>query len=281
MKTILVPTDFSEAANNAAEYAVNLAKEINAEVILMHAYHVPPMTDSMLPVEYTTLEDVQMLNEKSMLENVIALTKKTGVKVKHELKMGFAVDEITHYEKEVDYIVMGMRGAGALSEAFFGSITTDTMKKTTKPVLVIPENAKYSSLKKVVFACDSDASGGSKTIQPLKDLIKPFNSKLFVVNVIHEKSDSKYDDAINGVQLDQNLSGINHSFHFPESENVIEEISHFSENHNADLIAIVPHRHNLIERLFQKSHSKTLAFHTKIPLLALPDMHKSIPVYAL
>ena len=59
------------------------------------------------------------------------------------------------------------------------------------------------------------------------------------------------------------------------------KINDFAHKHDADLIAIIPHRHNLIERLFHRSNSKKIAFHTDLPLLALPEMHKSVPLYTM
>ena len=59
MKTILVPTDFSEEARNAAEYAVKLAKEVKAKVILFHTFQVP------IPISEVP---VMVISENEMLK---------------------------------------------------------------------------------------------------------------------------------------------------------------------------------------------------------------------
>lgn len=280
MKKILVATDFSESANNAAEYAINLAKEMNSEVVLLHVYHVP-VPDPVVAIPFISPTELENLNEVALLKDVTELEKKTGIIVKHQLEMGFAVTEILALENKFDLIVMGMKGANGLSEVFFGSISTDVMKKTKKPLLLIPENAKYSGLKNIVFACDFDISTAIKTIHPLKELVEIFDSKLLILNVTHKNQVPSFNESISGLRLENSLGSINHSYHFPENENLTEEINHFSAIHEANLITIVPHRHTIIDRLFHESTSKRLAFQTDIPLLALPDMHKSIPVYAL
>jgi len=47
------------------------------------------------------------------------------------------------------------------------------------------------------------------------------------------------------------------------------------------MVVLIPHKHNLLERLFHKSISKNMAFHTNVPMLTLPEKHKNIPAYFL
>lgn len=280
MKTILVPTDFSAAADNAVEYAAHLSRDINASILLLHVYHMP-MIDAMAPNLVVAYDDLQKLHEKKLKSKAHELEKKHHIRVKHLAKMGFAVDEIIKEEENADLIVMGMRGAGAFSETVFGSISTDTMRKTHKPILVIPQNAEYQGLKHVVFACDYDSKTNLTTLDYLKDLVSSFRSKIYVVNVIKKEEVLSFEKAVTGIKLENKLNDVEHSYSFLENNDLVKEVNDFAHNHNADMIAIIPHRHNLVERLFNKSNSKKMAFHTDLPLLALPDNHKTIPVYAL
>ncbi|MEO6290245.1 MAG: hypothetical protein ABIO76_10005, partial [Ginsengibacter sp.] len=62
-------------------------------------------------------------------------------------------------------------------------------------------------------------------------------------------------------------SDINHALH--------ESIT----NHNANMLAMVPHKHEWIEKLFKKSETKEMIFHTEVPLLILPESHNNIHVF--
>lgn len=279
MKTILVPTDFSKAASNAAEYAVNLAKEMKATVLLFHVYYVPiPVSE--VPVIISP-DEFQADNEALLKKEAANLKEKTGVEVRYLAKMGFAMDEILEEEKNATLIVMGMKGANKLSEALMGSTTTATFRKATVPVLVIPEKAKYKKPKKIVFACDYDSRTDVHTLDALKELMKTFGSKIYVVNVKQKKESVSMEEAVAGVKLENKLNDVEHIYYFPEKEDLVEGINEFVQEHQADMVAIIPHRYSLMERLFHKSISKKMAFHTHIPLLALPDNHKSIPAYFL
>lgn len=279
MKTILVPTDFSKAADNAAEYAVQLSKKINAKVVLFHVYHIP-ISDPIVSSTVFTPKELQEISDNTLNDKVTELQAKTGVYISCFSKMGFAVDEIIEEEGNYDLIVMGMKGAGPITEALFGSISTDTLRKTKKPVLIIPESAKYKDPKNIVFACDYEANTNMKSLDALKEIAKTFDGNISIVNVIKDKNLISVDEAVTGVKLDHKLHDVNHSYFFPENDNLIEGINDFAHRNEADMIAIIPHRHNLIERLFQRSISKKIAFHTDLPLLALPDAYKTVPLYA-
>ena len=280
MKTIIVPTDFSDAATNAAEYAVSLAKEINAKITLLHVYHVPiPSTES--PIMVITNDEMQKNNEKALKKLASHLKGNTKVEITYKAVMGMAVEEISEEEKTANLIVMGMKGAGKLSEIVLGSIATATLRNAKIPTLIIPAHTKFRVPKRIVFACDYSAKNDYNTIEPLKELVQKFNSKLFILNVKSNKDIISEDEAGASLRLENKLNDTNHIYHCSENENLIDGINEFAENKKAEMIVTIPHRHNLLERLFHKSISKEIAFHTHVPLLTLPDNHKSLPAYFL
>ncbi len=280
MKTILVPTDFSEAASNAAVYAVNLAKEIKAQVCLLHIYQLPiPISE--VPVMVISPDELQNLIEIRLKKEVEQLMKKSVVVVNYLVKTGSAVSEILKEEKNANLIVMGMKGAGKLSEVLMGSVTTTTLRKAKIPVLVIPENAKYKKPEKIVFACDYDSRTDMHILKVLKDFIKGYGSQLYVLNVKQRNEPVSVEEAMLSMRVDNKLNDVEHFYCFPEKDDLVEGINKFVEDHKADMVAIIPHRYSLMEYLFHKSISKKMAFHTHVPLLALPDNHKSIPAYFL
>jgi nucleotide-binding universal stress UspA family protein len=269
MKTILIPTDFSDAAEYAAEYAANLSKDLNANVVLLHVYHFPtPVSE--LPVMVIAPDELQKENELLLQNKVNELKEKTGVEAHYIAKMGLAVDEIMEEAQGADLIVMGMRGAGKLSETLLGSITTAILRKTQTPMLIIPSKASYKRPETIVFASDYDPKTNME-MNILKEFRNVFNSKIFVLNVKQKKESVSVEEAIAGVRLENKLNEIEHVYYFPEKEDLVEGINEFVKDHHADIVAIIPHHYSLLERLFHKSISKSMAFHTNVPLLALPD----------
>jgi nucleotide-binding universal stress UspA family protein len=278
MNKILVPTDFSFAARNAAIYAVNLAKDIGATVVLLHIYPVPvPMMD--IPIIAITPDELQLESERLLKIELDFIEQQTSVIVQIAAKMGLTVDEILEEEKSAFMLVMGMKVATKVSEHLIGSITTTVLRKVKTPLLVIPENSSYKKPEKIVFACDYNSKTHVDTVESLKKFSKIFDAKIYIVNIMQDKS-IKIDKSLQ-TKLDSELSELSHIYYFSEKEDLVEGIIEFVNLHKADMIAIIPHQYNLIEHLFHKSISKKIAFHTHVPLITLPDNHITKSGYLL
>lgn len=269
MKSILVPTDFSDVCNNAIEYAAKLAKAIDYDIVLLHVYHVPVPVSTGVPTVMIAVDELQNRHEERLKKVGEELMRRTGVKVTCKAKMGLAVDEILDEENNSSLIIMGMRSAGKLSETLIGSITTATLKKSNIPVLVIPENVKFKAPEKIVFATDYDPNADPATLDSLENFIKPFGSRIYAVNIRITKGGTSQKNASEAEpDNDEKL------YYIHEHEDLVEGINDFVENKKADMIAIIPHKYNFLEGLFHKSISKKMAFHTHVPLLSLPDRKK-------
>lgn len=278
MKTILVPTDFSEPATNAANYAAQLAKDLETSVLLFHTYHLPT-TVAEVPVMIVTPEQLQKDSELALSKEASKLSEKWGVEVNYKTRIGFAGDEILDEVENASLIVMGMNGAGRVTRALMGSIAVSTVRKSKIPVLVIPAEASYKKPNKIVFACDYNPKVDIHTLDVLKHLTETFNSQLFIVNVKEKKEAVTLEEKTTSVKIDAKLCDVKHVYYFPENRDLAAGINEFVELKHADMVAIIPHRYNMMERLFHESISKKMAYHTKVPLLALPDTHQSAAAY--
>ncbi|MGZ4059478.1 MAG: universal stress protein, partial [Bacteroidia bacterium] len=194
--------------------------------------------------------------------------------VKCECACGFPIDEINSFveKNNVDLIVMGMRGGGYLSEKLIGSITTGLIKKSNCPVLVINKQQKFKKLKKIVLAYDYKKVPAKLTLGPLKEFVKLFQSKVYVLNVVNGVKKTAVKKSVTGIE--ECLEGIDHSFHFVENEDTISGINEFVSSEKADMIAIIPRRHKFMDTILHERNTKRMAFHTSIPLLALHDSIK-------
>jgi nucleotide-binding universal stress UspA family protein len=142
IRTILVPTDFSQRALAGTEYAAFLAKNLHATLRLFHAMY--PYTNYVFvdragvrlsglaeAVEETARQEMNALRQMDFLR---------GLPVQTELLPGLAVDEICAAagDPEVDLIVTSTHGRTGLKHALIGSVAEHVVRYAGRPVLVVP-----------------------------------------------------------------------------------------------------------------------------------------------
>lgn len=276
MKTILVPTDFSETSHNAIEYAVEIAKLTKAKIILFNVFHIPYVTTEVPVMVITPINEIEneCLKKLKKMQKSIYLKYGDNLNVEYECKCGFVLEEINQYTKEnkIDLIVIGMQGAGYLSEKIIGSITTSLMNNAKCPVLAIDKKVKFRSIKRIVLAYDYSETKEKSVFEPLKELVKVFKSHVSVLNIVRELEELvTVTKAVAGIKLKRSLENIGHTFHYSKNEDVVDGINEFVTEQDMDLVVMIPHRHSTFKNLFHEPQTQKMAFHTSVPLLALHD----------
>ncbi|HEX8563318.1 MAG TPA: universal stress protein [Flavobacterium sp.] len=276
MKKILFPTDFSETSKNAFIYALHLAKNLDAEVITLHVYTLPAVDYIDVPAYLMEIYDtVELSNFENYKDEIPALRKiaeENGmgdIKISNTLMNGDLVSTVLHMVKEsnIEYIVMGTKGATGLKETFLGTSTGNIMTKTKACVIGIPESSKYTPIKKIVFTTrfrEKDLAG----LKRLLMIAKGFEAHVDCLYVKTHGSDVKDVVIADWKHLFKNEDM---SIHILESDDVEGTILRFISEHNTQLLALHSHKRGFFEGLFHHSLTQKLAFHVQIPLMALHD----------
>jgi nucleotide-binding universal stress UspA family protein len=277
MKTILVPTDFSDTAYNAATYAISLGNSLGAtRIVLYHAYElIVPIPDvpTMIPmVNPDDLRAASLEGLEKMKKELSALANEgTTLLTRADNTLLAATIEDVCKNEEADLIVMGITGGSKLEEVLVGSNTIDVVKNTSYPVLVVPGSARYKPIEKIVFAADLRKVAETTPIEPLKKLLHIFNAELHVINIDHESRHFSTDTPFETLMLDTLLEDFHPEYHFIDNPNVVGGIVEFAEENKADLILTIPKKHGLFEGIFKRSRTSKLAYQTQIPLLTLHE----------
>ncbi len=271
MKTILVPTDFSDAARNASIYAVDLAKALQCKILLYHAYHIPvPTFEQIPPMTIEVVDELEKGNMIRLKDEVSFLNKTGGVLIDYSTTEGLAVDEIIAIEKsqELCLIIMGMKTREAMNEFVFGSVATDVIRKTQVPVIIVPDKFQFGEIRKIVFASDNNAEMEIRAA--FRDIMETFHAKVFILHIVKENKLVEADHGVSGIKTVKQLENVEHVHDFLNDNDLIHGITEFIDHHEIDMVVMVPHKHNLLSRLFRESQTKRMAFHTHVPLLAMP-----------
>ena len=274
MKTILVPTDFSETAINAINYAAALAQLSRSKLVLFHAFNVPIMVTE---VPFVVTSEEMQVEEKSndqMKVIVEGLQKKFENKLEVEFLSlaGFSSDVIVDVaqDKNCDLIVMGTRGADG-SNKVLGSNTVDVIKHAQITVLVIPDRLKFQIIDKIVFAFDYNVVKSNSVFKPLMDLATLFNAEIMIFNFEDSRIQPTTEKALEGIKLEHVFETLKHTYWFSEHENVVEAIQEFAFNNYPVIVTMIRRSHNLFHKMLTKSNTSQMALYAQFPLLILHE----------
>ena len=272
MKKILVPTDFSEQAENALKVAAQLAKKYNAEIFLLHMIELP--ADMTNPVGETRSQDLPealffMKMAKKKFNQLLSAPYLSGIKVKDTVEFNQAFEGIMDTSRKYgcDFIVMGSQGASGLKEMFIGSNTEKVVRTSEIPVLVIKNDHPSFEVKNFVFATNLEEHG-RETLEKVVEFAQFIQAKLYLVyiNTANEFITSQAIDDRLGKYL-QNLEFSNYEFHVYNDDTIENGILNFSRKVDADLMGIATHGRKGLSHFFNGSISEDLVNHATSPVI--------------
>lgn len=272
MKNILVATDFSPIADNALEYVIEMYKSEKLKIDLLNV----------APIQY--VDEATLMSMEVIIESSKTQLKDTAQKIKRQYptlsltvdtlsRVGAAKQTILAIIKEgyYDLLVMGMKGMSAMEKVLIGSTTASVVKTALCNMLVVPENARFNGLKRIIFATDYKAVESKKVFNPLLELAKKYEAEVDIINVNKHSLVPTFDESYEGLLLDDTFKDIKHSFHHSEEESVEAGLTHFIEKVHGDMLVMVPRKHDFFELLLNPSHTKKMVYNTHVPLLILHE----------
>ncbi len=271
MKTILVPTDFSNPATNALKFAIAIARKINAKIRILHIYNIPVMPGSIAYLPYPDEVQENIKSAEQQLENLpLQLPELKMVTYETKTVPGYWAMEIPEIiqDQNADLTVMGTKGASGLKEVVIGSNTASVIDGAKHPVLVIPEQAQYKGISNIGFAYDHEPV--TDKLKMLIVIAKLFNAD---VQIFHIKEKDENDDGqiIPENSFKEHFGAVNYNYSNFYGDDIEDGINKYIETKNIDILAMVPRKYTIFYRLFKNSLTKKMAFHIKIPLLAIPE----------
>ena len=269
MKTFLIPVDFSATSVNAAEYAVALTKEIpGVDLILYNVYNT---------LSFATLAEKEegsrkMITERELKKLKRKLDASETQNISIESDEGSFIENLEKYvlSNHIDMVIMGITGSSRIKQVFMGTNTLNVTRHISAPVMIIPPKAKFKGLKNVLFTSDFKDVGRTTPFESLKKLLDIFKPKLHILNVDSEHYIELTDEyKIERAAMEDKLNSYNPEYAFLRAYDFLEGISEFVEAREIEALITVPRRHSFLSHLFKTSHTKKLAYHSHIPIIAI------------
>lgn len=269
---VLIPTDYSNNADKALVLAADIARHFNAELLVIHAYHMPFTDEHMPPDMVKELLDAQKMRAEDEMKQY---EKKHGsdlgdTKVQFRALMGFASEailDIAHHE-QANLIILGTKGANSIEDRMFGTVTWNIIKKSKIPVIALPDVTEPVHFRNLMVPFEGTEQDYD-IISYLLGFAVKYNA---TVHAVHFMQDT---NAYNKSLIDKLQSGFRKDIeaerlqlHFLAEKNITEGIKKFASRNQIDMIGMVTHNHGLFSTIFHMSVTRNIALYSQIPLLA-------------
>ena len=141
MKPIMLATDGSPTAEKATGTAIELAKLLDTELIVVTAWEIPYTTVGLAPAPGASGELAKLSEEEArkVAAQAAARAEEAGVETRSSVLRGITVQEICAAAEKFDprFLVIGSHGWGVVKRALFGSVSTGVLHRAACPVLVV------------------------------------------------------------------------------------------------------------------------------------------------
>ncbi len=274
MKKILFPTDFSEVATNAFVHALEFAKIVQAELVILHTFELPIYDNQFFPENYAVIYDSLELAQFDIFKDEIPKLRAIAeerhlskIKMSHRLMDGDLLYNIEKSIKEdkIDFVIMGTSGATGWDAFFVGTNTGSVISGIDVPMLCVPAQAKFKKIEIIGFTTRFRTKD-KKALKMVLDIAKKTKAKVKCLYVKTSDSDVSNDTV---AKWEEEFSNEPIDFYVVMSEEVKETILDFIMYKEVDILTMLTYKRGFFEGIFKPSLTKKIAINNEIPILAI------------
>lgn len=275
MENILIATDFSKSANNAARYAALFGTQLKVKrLILYNTYEFFP-TSVDIPESGALLEErlqersLELLNELKLELMALTTEETTILTVSDAMDLSQGINKLAA-EHDVSMVVIGLSGKHLWEKILVGSSTKKIIRTCRLPLLIVPSDSIYIPVRKIVMGCDLEEVSDTVPAEKIRDLIEILSAELFVVHVDHHEEQHFDSNIIRQQYAFYDLfEDLTPSIQYVDHEDIDRGILTHAEDLQAQIIVVVAKKHSFFERITKESISKKLASKSRLPLLII------------
>ena len=279
MKTLLVPVDFTNASDNAVEFACQWVKKYLYErIILLRSFYSSMYENMIMSADFSNVNE-EYLNkrrndEKEMLNQ---LCKEVDAKTGRGIQVQTAVSELPLVrsiielikEENPSMILLGSDTLHAENEAFVAGNVIPIARVSPVRVMIVPENYSYKPVEKALVPVDFKTLGSLNKINSLRSSPKWHDVTIIALNV--DAKQRNRDENFNEIEnnLHEYLKNFKHEIYYQLDKNVISGILNFKKIDEVQLMIALPGVHSFLYSLTHKSVSEALYKKCRLPVMIL------------
>lgn len=272
IRRVLVPTDFSDTAKIAVKHAIDIAKQFEAELKLLHVLDLGAYQGVFSPsnkTEYSELEEAQ----KQLLKEAKEIESEYGIKPSVEAVSGRIHDEIVAIadKDDVDITVMGTHGVSGWEEFFVGSNAYKVVTQSSRPVLTVQEQATADKCENIILPIDKTPESRQK-VRYAATLAKKFGSTIHIASLVTDNSEDirkEFATKIKHVTDYFTKEGIPYTETILTGSNLAAMTMNFAKSKSGNLIVMMTEQEFNVTGFLIGPFAQQIVNHSKIPVLSI------------
>jgi len=265
MKNVILATDFSDNARNSIVYAIEMFGDVGVQYTLLNTFWEPQMNKDIL----ITIRDILEKRSKEGLKNEIEYIKEKfpnkTLNIEETSAHGRLPEVINTLarKKRFEFAIVGTKGK--TGSWYIGSTSKQMVQKSSVPIVVIPENARYKPISKIVYATDL-VEDESFLINQLISFAELRDAHITILHVARDTSNSEWSiEELKGIVEKSTYKRV--MFEELISKKTEDAIIKYSEENDIDLLAMTTYTTLLLKKLFHRSLTKQMILNSDVPML--------------
>lgn len=261
MNNILVPVGSSQNSVSNLQYAIDLAKEINANVYVVSVFQELSKVGGLSKVNTILKEE-----SENRLDEVMAMVDNKGVSViAHPIK-GEVLEGIGRINKQIpiDLMVLAPRSNSIKEEVYLGKTSGKLLKQTNIPILVVPEGAKFQPPKNMLMAFKNGSFESDYLLEAAKMFKQKFGTE---INILHVETPETSEEM---KTVTENLKALQNSYRHIEAATTFQGVIEYFQQFSPDMLCVIRRKRGFFKKLWEKNEILKKEFYTSKPLLVLP-----------
>jgi nucleotide-binding universal stress UspA family protein len=261
--TVVVPHDFSPQADRALQYAIKFFYgQAGKNIYILHVLK----------------ESASRAAEKTALERIQAIIDnyhgKTSAHLHAKIARGVIPDTILAVQQELksDAIIMGTRRSMQANDDE-ATHTASLVYDAECPVIVIPDTVEKFKLKKMVLLVGKEDLLEPEKLSVALVVARQFNAEIHVLTFYDEDDKDLAGQDVNEDNLAYYFDRFYTQHIFVKSDDLLEGITKYLDNHDIDLFAIIPNNHARQGKASEGRLTRLLTLQAKIPLLTIDKVN--------
>lgn len=276
MKKILLTTDFSDNANRAIEYAMQLFRYDNCQFFVLHVLKASTfISDDLMSMNPTSnLYEQLIASSKLKLDMDLEKIKSKHNNILHEftplIDYDNFIDSINQVieKNDIELIIMGTKGASNIAKHLFGSHTIRVIQGCKIAVLAIPNNYIYKPIDKVVFTSNLENDYCPDDLRAFVDLVERHDYQIDILHISESNTLTTTQENVK-VSLQNCFKNATNHFIALSEEPFLKSLMDYIKTNDIDLYAMVNRKHSFLERVFTQQKIEKIAYNITVPFLVL------------